>query len=457
MTIPFHVPNLSKPQIEYNFHFHIDNLKPFSHTLLPVSRDGSRPIHPVEVFDPLDFITCPDSEFDSIISPPLPMESTPLKLVDTVEDLGYLASKLSRVDVFAVDLEHNSYRSYQGMTCLMQISTRFEDFIVDTLKLRQHMGEYLRDIFMDPTKKKVIHGSDNDIMWLQRDFSIYVVNLFDTMRSSQVLQLERNSLAFLLKYYCGIESNKEYQSSDWRIRPLPVDMLKYAREDTHYLLFIYDSMRKELGSIGSDPLMIEVYKRSYDVCKRLYCVEVFDRETSYLSLYGLSDACLDEEQLGLVAGLYEWRDKVSRKEDESCWYVLPNKMILEIAKRKPINKHELLEIVGYSKEYVLRDVDFIIDFIWRSTQVNLHKFKVVARLLKQKVNPSVIVSTIQGWRKIRAREQHVFPASMPRLQYANSAPLAQLFSYAARRPCVYPYRVPSVAAYVNAPFVVHCL
>ena len=54
-----------------------------------------------------------------------------------------------------MDLEHNQYRSFQGLTCLMQISTRTEDFIVDTLKLRDHVGKHLREVFMDPTKKKV--------------------------------------------------------------------------------------------------------------------------------------------------------------------------------------------------------------------------------------------------------------------------------------------------------------
>jgi ribonuclease D len=56
---------------------------------------------------------------------------------------------------FQVDLEHNHYRTFQGLTCLMQISTRTEDFIVDTLKLRRYLGDYLRDFFRDPTKRKV--------------------------------------------------------------------------------------------------------------------------------------------------------------------------------------------------------------------------------------------------------------------------------------------------------------
>jgi exosome complex exonuclease RRP6 len=28
--------------------------------------------------------------------------------------------------------------------------------------------------------KQVMHGADKDIVWLQRDFGIYVCNLFDT-------------------------------------------------------------------------------------------------------------------------------------------------------------------------------------------------------------------------------------------------------------------------------------
>ncbi|KAH1082214.1 hypothetical protein J1N35_021975 [Gossypium stocksii] len=68
-----------------------------------------------------------------LIEPPS-IEYTPFKLVEEVKDLE-LAAKLRNVDDFAVDLEHNKYRSLQGITCLMQISTRTKDFIVDTLML----------------------------------------------------------------------------------------------------------------------------------------------------------------------------------------------------------------------------------------------------------------------------------------------------------------------------------
>jgi len=73
----------------------------------------------------------------------------------------------------------------------MQITTRWQgeqhDFLVDTLKLRSHIGPNLRQIFDDPSKLKVLHGADMDVLWLQRDFGIYIVNMFDTGQASRVL------------------------------------------------------------------------------------------------------------------------------------------------------------------------------------------------------------------------------------------------------------------------------
>lgn len=33
---------------------------------------------------------------------------------------------------------------------------------------------------------QVVHGGNNDVLWLQRDFHIYMVNVFDTEKACQV-------------------------------------------------------------------------------------------------------------------------------------------------------------------------------------------------------------------------------------------------------------------------------
>jgi len=95
---------------------------------------------------------------------------------------------------------------------------------------------------------QVLHGADFDVQWLQRDFSVYIVNMFDTGQASRVLDYPKKSLAYLLELYCDIQADKQYQLADWRIRPLMKEMAHYAQQDTHYLLYIYDRLRSEKSS-----------------------------------------------------------------------------------------------------------------------------------------------------------------------------------------------------------------
>lgn len=381
--VPFHIPTIRKPQEEFNILVNNAN-QPFDHVWLQRSEDGQRSIHPLEKLSVMDFV---DKDVENVVTmKPSSIESTSFKLVEDVKDLKELVGKLRNVDEFAVDLEHNQYRSFQGLTCLMQISTRTEDFIIDTLKLRIHIGPYLREVFKDPAKKKVMHGADRDIVWLQRDFGIYICNLFDTGQASRILKLERNSLEYLLHHYCGVTANKEYQNADWRLRPLPDEMLRYAREDTHYLLCIYDLMKISLFSMAKEPELtdaplVEVYKRSYDVCMQLYEKELLT-ENSYLHIYGLQGAGLNAEQLAVVAALCEWRDVIARAEDESTGYVLPNKTLLEIAKQMPSSPSKLRRLLRSKHPYVERNLGSVVSIIKHSMR-NASAFEAAAEQLRE--------------------------------------------------------------------------
>nr|KYP65283.1 Exosome component 10 [Cajanus cajan] len=384
--VPFHIPTIRKPQEEYSIMVNNANM-PFEHVWLQRSDDGLRFVHPLEKLSVLDFV---DTNLGDVVPvKPPSIESTPFKLVEEVKDLKDLAAKLRSVNEFAVDLEHNQYRSFQGLTCLMQISTRTEDFVVDTFKLRIHIGPYLREVFKDPAKRKVMHGADRDIVWLQRDFGIYICNLFDTHQASKLLNLERNSLEHILHHFCEVTANKEYQNADWRLRPLPDEMLRYAREDTHYLLYIYDLMRIKLFALSKEsdcsessvaPL-VEVYKRSYDVCMQLYEKELLT-ESSYLHIYGLQAAGFNAQQLAIVSGLCEWRDIVARAEDESTGYVLPNKSVLEIAKQMPLTTSKLRRLVKSKHPYVEHNLDAVVNIIRHSIQ-NAAAFEEAAQQLKE--------------------------------------------------------------------------
>ncbi|CAL4929145.1 unnamed protein product [Urochloa decumbens] len=390
--VPFHDPSIRRPQEVYKII--VDNYKPFEHVWLERSEDGTRRVHPLEKLPVEQFVdrNVPESEPVK----PADLEDTPFTLVEDHKGLMELAKKLKSVTEFAVDLEHNQYRSFQGLTCLMQISTRTEDFIVDTLKIRIYIGLYLQGPFKDPTKRKVMHGADRDIMWLQRDFHIYVCNLFDTGQASRVLQMERNSLEHLLLHFCGVTAKKEYQNADWRSRPLPDEMIKYAREDTHYLLYIYDLMKQRLQreSTPENDLLLEVHKRSNEICVQFYEKELLT-DTSYLHIYGLQEHELNAKQLAVVAALHGWRDRIARQEDESTGYVLPNKALIEIAKQTPTDTGHLKRIVKSKYPFVERSLDEIVYTIWNALEYS-YAFEGISEQLKKERLEQLTQKSVQA-------------------------------------------------------------
>ncbi|XP_034943723.1 uncharacterized protein Rrp6 [Chelonus insularis] len=264
-----------------------------------------------------------------------PLETTPLILVEKLEDLHKMMDDLKNYDEMAVDLEHHSYRTFLGITCLMQISTKDTDYLIDTLSLRSEL-HILNEIFTDPTILKVFHGADSDILWLQRDLSLYIVNMFDTHQAAKRLNLPYLSLSYLLKTHCNVDPNKHFQLADWRIRPLPDELKKYAREDTHYLLYIKDILRNALidGANGQTNILKAVYDQSTIICKKVYEKPICD-EQSCMNMYRKSQKMFNNRQLYALKELYMWRDLTAREEDDSTIYVLPNHMLLNIAETLP--------------------------------------------------------------------------------------------------------------------------
>ncbi|KAF9936813.1 exosome nuclease subunit [Mortierella alpina] len=272
----------------------------------------------------------------------LPFDSTSAIWVETEEQLQDMCKSLEMQREIAIDLEHHNYRSFQGFVCLMQISTRDQDYVVDTLELRGSLHA-LNKSFTDPNIVKVLHGAESDIIWLQRDFGVYIVNLFDTYHATKLLEFGSHSLAHLLKLYADYDADKRYQLADWRIRPLPKEMLSYARSDTHFLLYIYDRMRNTLldkSNPTTHNLLHATLKRSSETSLRRHEKETYDAEggdgpNGWRNMYSKWNRSLNNQQFAVFKALHAWRDQTARDEDESIRYVLPNHMLFTLAEKMP--------------------------------------------------------------------------------------------------------------------------
>ena len=306
-----------------------------------VGKAGEHPLRAA-----IEGVTLPSHQLsagEAVVYPAL--GDTPLHFVDSEEALSEMIGTLKGLPEIAVDLEHHNYHSFQGFTCLMQISTRTEDFIVDTLALRAHLPA-LGAVFHDPATVKVLHGAQEDVRWLQRDFGLYVVNLFDTGIALQALKRPR-ALSFLIDHFCQLTLDKTFQTADWRVRPLPGPLVAYARQDTHYLLYCYDRLRATLlqapaGAVGN--LLVHVWNESRKLSLTVYDKPTLDAERSWSDGLGKAIAGLTAAQLQAAKALYNWRDATARAEDESQPAVMTNATLVSLSTRLPTSSRDILRI-----------------------------------------------------------------------------------------------------------------
>ena len=320
--------------------------------------------------------------------------------IDSVPALQQLAERLSDSSqkkkeevrcVVAIDLEAHSYRSFAGLVCLMQISlyrnrddedcNRMENYLIDTLVLQAHINQYLAPMFANPDIVKVMHGADSDIAWLQRDFGIYVVNLFDTGRASRALKLSSAGYAHVLSKYVGIQADKSHQLADWRQRPLPDDMQQYAIQDTHYLLDIYERMKWDLEQ-NAETSVVQVLEDSKRVSLFQYLGEFF-KPDGYKSIMLSSSSSsssssskrrgkgtrrrhqteLNATQEAVLKTLWDWRDLTARAHDESLFYVCTNANLLRMALAVPTTTTTLQALFNPIPPLVLECAQEILDRI----------------------------------------------------------------------------------------------
>jgi ribonuclease D len=271
--------------------------------------------------------------------------------ITTPAALQELATKLENCTRIALDLEHHSYRSYCGITCLIQLTFIDDDdnnnnYLIDPFPLWNDLGPALGPIFANPKIVKVLHGADSDMQWLQRDFGLYIVNLFDTGRAARALKLSSAGYAHLLHHYANVTADKTHQLSDWRQRPLPPAMEHYAIMDTHYLIRIVPHLLYDLSKSKTTSIQ-DAFEDSKKVSLFRYAPEPFkpDGYRALTNRRGGARTELTQTQESVLKALWDWRDQTARSEDESHAYVCTNTQLMRLGMACPTSVGALQNVL----------------------------------------------------------------------------------------------------------------
>jgi ribonuclease D len=97
--------------------------------------------------------------------------------------------------------------------------------------------------------------------------------MLDTAVFMRLLEQPKRSLQVLVHTYCNVVLEKNLQRSDWRIRPLDEEQLKYARSDTHYLLHCCDELCRLIEKQNNLDLL-DVYDNCKTICLRVSLISL---------------------------------------------------------------------------------------------------------------------------------------------------------------------------------------
>jgi ribonuclease D len=281
----------------------------------------------------------------------------PPTLIQDASALRKLINLLEKQAAIAVDTESNSLHAYQEQVCLIQISIPGKDYLVDPLSL-DTLGR-LSHIFASKRIVKVLHGAEYDVLCLGRDFNFQLVNLFDTRVASRTLGWKKSGLGDLLAQVFKVDLDKRFQRANWGKRPIPGDMLDYARLDTHYLLDLRTHLLTNLIKHDLEQQVVEM-------CNWMALVPPSENGFDPEGYWRISHARdLSRRQMAILRELYLMRDQLARDHNRPPFKILSDATLLSIAKHSPRSMDQLRSPAGLTKRQVDRFARAILPAVQR--------------------------------------------------------------------------------------------
>ena len=166
-------------------------------------------------------------------------------MIKNNEQLEKYLNDINEESILGIDTEFRRIDSYSPELCLIQIASKNHLECIDVLSINNL--EPLFDKLYDGKTLWVIHSARQDIealYYLSRSISK------PSLRYTNwciIFKLPYTSLIpGITEKLQNIFLEKKFTRFDWRKRPLPNDVLKYALDDVKYLLPNYRILKKEL-------------------------------------------------------------------------------------------------------------------------------------------------------------------------------------------------------------------
>ncbi len=204
------------------------------------------------------------------------IENIEIELVDTDAAITALANHLQHKSVIGFDTEFDRFwREYGFKLFLLQIFDGEKCFLVDPLACKNLQP--LWPIFENPAICKIAYACAEDVQILKINNCI-PVNIFDMQVAAKLCNHSANSFSDLIAAEFNAVSDKTYQRSNWRKRPLLQAQMMYASNDVIWLTKLYE----KFITIANERGVHEMLQEENRICENIeasdYVVKISSKQ-----------------------------------------------------------------------------------------------------------------------------------------------------------------------------------
>ena len=334
------------------------------------------------------------------------MASADFQYIDNDEQLQKFCQQSAGAKIVGFDTEFVSESRYRPELCLLQVAVDDEYAIIDTMAVSDLMPFW--DFLVDGDHVTLAHAAREEFLFCYRACSAYPKRLFDVQLAAGMVGADYPiSYGNLVSRSLKKTIDKGETRTDWRKRPLSDRQIEYALSDVIHLKRLYQKLSKQLAKLDrTEWFEDEMEDWQVHLCKT-------HDEPQWRRVSGISN--LKPSALAIVRELWIVRDHVAEEKNRSPKRILPDDLIVELAKRGSSDMKRLKAIRGF----------------------------------ENRVNRSILPTILSAIKRANSLPEDQLPKRLPRGKSTNLGLLGQFLSTALNVVCRDQSIAPSLVGTAN--------
>ncbi|MFA7098418.1 MAG: ribonuclease D [Gammaproteobacteria bacterium] len=325
--------------------------------------------------------------------------------IDTPAALSDLCRRIRDSRWICVDTEFMREKSYFPQLCLLQVATADAVACIDPLTIADL--DPLLDILYDPSITKVMHAARQDLEIFFHLRGELPKPLFDTQIAAALLHhTDQIGYGTLVERMLGVQLDKAHTRTDWCMRPLDPEQLRYAADDVRYLARIYVTQREILEQQGRLHWLDEDFAELTDTS--LYAVEPMQAWCRIKE----ARPPLKGVQLAVLQALAAWREERALQRNKPRRWILRDEILTDLARAMPTTRDGLAKIRGLEPALLDKVGNELLRVIDRSRQAPCEAWPEPEPRLILSPAQEALVDAMMALVRLRAHEQGISPAML---------------------------------------------